>query len=123
MKNLFHGLLIVTPLAAIILFFSLSGKEEIKQEQRVHQATQKLDQQKFDNDFADAWNHQPPGTIEKRQGKISELEAEVTKAKAKRDGLDKEFDDLHADMKQTIKDEDSRLTSAPASSVKAVLLK
>lgn len=120
MKNLFHALLIATPIAAIVLFFALTGKEEIKQEQRLQQATQKLDEQKFDNDFADAWNAQPPGAIEKRTGKVAELEAEVATAKAKRDGLDKEFDEMHSDMKRAISDEDARLSAPAASSVKAV---
>lgn len=125
MKGIFQALLIATPLAGLVLFFALSGKEEIKQEQRIQQATQKLDAQKFDDDFADAWNQQPPGTIEKRRGKVAELEAEVTKATAKRDALDKEFDDYHGDMKHAINDEDARLSStpAPASSVKSAQLK
>lgn len=123
MKTIFHGLLIATPLAALVLFFALSGKEEIKQEQRIQQATQKLDAQKFDDDFADAWNQQPPGVIEKRKGKVAELEAEVAKATAKRDSLDKEFDDMHSDMKHAITDEDARLSGTPASSVKSAQLK
>jgi septal ring factor EnvC (AmiA/AmiB activator) len=122
-KSIFHGLLIATPLAALVLFFSLTGKEEVKQEQRLQQASQKLEEQKFDNDFADAWNQQPPGAIEKRAGKVKELEAEVAKATAKRDSLDKEFDDMHADMKHALTDEDDRLKSTPASSVKSAQLK
>ena len=122
-KGIFHALLIATPLAAIVLFFSLTGKEEVKQEQRLQQATQKLEEQKFDNDFADAWNQQPPGAIEKREGKVKELETEVAKATAKRDALDKEFDDMHSEMKHAINDEDVRLKSNPVSSVKSAKLK
>lgn len=35
MKNIFHGLLIIAPFAALILFFAIVGKEEVKSEQRV----------------------------------------------------------------------------------------
>ncbi len=122
-KGIFHALLIATPLAALILFFTLTGKEEVKQEQRLQQATHELDKQKFDDDFADAWNHLPPGEIEKRKGKVKELEAEVAKATAKRNSLDKEFDDMHAGMSQAIHDEDARLTGAPASAVTSAQLK
>lgn len=122
-KGIFHGLLIATPLAALVLYFAFTGKEEVKQEQRLQQAVHKLDGQKFDDDFADAWNQQPPGVIEKRKGKVKELEADVANATARRDGLDLEADQLHGAMNQAIKDEDARLTSAPASAVKSAPIK
>ena len=118
-KGIFHGLLIATPLAALVLYFSLAGKEEVKQEQHLQQAVQELDKQKFDDEFADAWKKPPPGTAEKRKARISQLETDVAHARARRDGLDQEFDDMRAGMKQTLHDEDVRLGNAAASSVKS----
>ena len=115
MKNIFHGLLIATPLAALVLFFSLTGKEEVKNDQRVLEATHTLEKQQFDDEFSDAWNGEPGAKIRKaRQESVAELKAEVTKAKAKRDNLDKMFDDATSDMKAAIKDEDQRLSGKQA---------
>lgn len=118
-KNIFHGLLIAVPLAALVVFLAFMGKEEVKQEQRVQQATQKIEDAKFDDEFNDAWNGK---SLKKRAANMDELKADLAKAKAKRDGLDLEADDLHGAMNQAIADEDARLSGKPASSVKSATL-
>lgn len=109
MKNIFHGILIVTPMAALILFFSLQNKEEIKADQRVHDAQQAVTTQKFDNEFDDAWNGKA-STKEKRERakKLEELKVQVDKAKAKRDGLDEMFDQNSKDFRDAMSDIDSQ---------------
>lgn len=118
MKNIFHGLLIITPFAALVLFFSFTGREEVKAEQRLFQATQALEQQKFDDEFHDAWNGKPSlKTRRQRAETIAELKEEVAKEKAKRAGLDAMFDEAAGDMRDAIKEEDSRLAASAVQSV------
>lgn len=105
MKNIFHGILIVTPMAALILFFSLQNKEEIKADQRVHDAEQKLTVEKFDNEFDEAWNGKASPKIQKeRDKKLKDLEAKVGQAKAKRADLDGMFIQDTKDMRDAIGD-------------------
>jgi biopolymer transport protein ExbB/TolQ len=111
-KNIFHGLLIATPVLFIILYFSLSGKEEVKSEARVRAATQAVHTQSFDNDFNDARNGRPKQNspeMKARQEQIATLKDEQKRAVDKRDGLDAQFDDLKDGMNQALKDEDQRL--------------
>ena len=111
-KNIFHGLLIATPVLFIILYFSLSGKEEVKSEARVRAATQAVHTKTFDNDFSDAWNGRPSANsaeMKARQEQLATLKDEQKRAIDKRDGLDAQFDDLKSGMDGALKDEDQRL--------------
>lgn len=112
MKNIFQALLITAPLAALVLFFALTGKEEVKNDQRVQEATQTLKEQAFDDEFSDAWNGEPGSKVRKaRQENIAELKTQIAKAKVKRDDLDHMFDEAANDMKSAIKEEDARLAA------------
>lgn len=115
MGQIFLGILVVTPLAALVLFFSLEGKQEIKHEQRLENATQALESKKFDDEFSDAWNGKPTKEVRKqRVEEVAALKAEVATAKGKRDELDKVFDDAADDMKNTINEENDRLKKMAA---------
>jgi len=110
MGQIFLGILVVTPIAALVLFFSLEGKQEIKHEQRLQNATQALESKKFDDEFSDAWNGKPNKEVRKNRAEaVAVLKAEVATAKGKRDELDKVFDDAADDMKDTISEENDRL--------------
>lgn len=121
MKSFFQALLVATPLAAIILFFSLQGKEEIKAEQHLQQAGQALQEEKFDADFDNFVAPPRPAQAVKRAEKVAGLEADVKKAKQKRDGLDAEFAELKGGMNEAIEEEGRRLggEGMPASAVAA----
>lgn len=117
-KNIFHGLLIATPVLFIILYFSLTGKEEVKSEARVRAATQAVHTQSFDNEFSDAWNGRPQASsaeMKARQEQLAALKDEQKRAIEKRDGLDAKFDDLKSGMDGALKDEDQRLAGKQAS--------
>lgn len=117
MKNIFHGLLIIAPFAALILFFAIVGKEEVKSEQRVQDAVQALQEQQFDDQFSDAWNGVPGAKIKaQRNEHIADLKNKADQARAKRDELDGLFNDATTDMREAIAEEDARLGAA--SSVK-----
>lgn len=115
MGQIFLGILVVTPLAALVLFFALEGKQEIKHEQLLQNATQALESKKFDDEFSDAWNGKPNKEVRKNRAEaVAVLKAEVATAKGKRDELDKVFDDAAADMKDTISEENDRLKKIAA---------
>lgn len=108
MKNIFHGLLIVTPALALILFFSLESKEEVKSEQRVQQAVQAVQHQQFDDQFSDAWNGEPGSKIKKqRSDNLADLQKKADQARAKRDELDEMFNQSERDMRDAIRQVDS----------------
>lgn len=114
MKNIFHVILVAAPLAALILFFALMNKEEVKSEQHIQEAIQAVQEQQFDNDFADAWSGRPDSNTKKqRADQIADLNKKVDEARLKRDGLDRMFDQAGHDMQSAIKDEDARLSGAP----------
>lgn len=110
MNNIFLGLLVVTPLAALVFFFSLIGNERVVNEQRVEKAEIKLENQKFDDEFSDAWNGEPGSKIKKQRAEnIGKLKAEVEKASAKRDKLDGFLDKGIDDMNSAITEANAEL--------------
>lgn len=126
MNNIFTGLLVAAPLAFIILYFSLMGKEEVKNEQHLQEATQKLHEQRFDDDFDDAWKGRPKAdskAMVERIERINDLKENVKVAKEKRDGLDAEFDTIKNDMDTVLKEQNQKLeeelSHKPASAVQA----
>lgn len=113
MTNLWKAVIAGGVFGAFVLIFSLFGKEEVKQEQRVQEATQQLHEQKFEDEFSDAWNGEPGSKIKKQRSEnVAELKREVALAKAKRDDLDKFFDEATSSAKEAIHDEDARLGAA-----------
>lgn len=130
MNNIFTGLLVAAPLAFIILYFALMGKEEVKNEQHLQEATQQLHQQKFDDDFDDAWKGRPKPdskAMKERQERIADLKDNVKVAKEKRDGLDAEFDTIKTEMDEVIKEQNQKmaeeLSQKPASAAQAGVTK
>jgi len=51
MKGIGAALLAAAPLAAVVLYFSLSGQQEIKTEQRQQDVHQRVEEAKFDLEF------------------------------------------------------------------------
>lgn len=113
MKEIFKTILYGAPLAAIVLYFSLTGKEEIKAEQRIREATHAVESQKFDDDFADAFNNTPtPGAgaqVQKtRAANLADLEKKAAEARAKRDELDTMYSQTTKDMGAAISEADAQ---------------
>ena len=122
-KSFFHGLLLATPVLFIILYFSLSGKEEVKSEARVRAATQAVHSQNFDNEFDDVWNGKPNNNSAEwkaRQEQLAALKDEQRNAVQKRDGLDAQFDQLKDGMNEALKEEDMRLSGKQSQSHRTI---
>ena len=110
MTNIFKVLLATCLLGGLVFIFSFIGKEEVKSEQRVMQLEQKLEEQKFDDEFSDAWHGTPGSKIKKQRAEnIAEIKSKLSRAEAKRDGLDSFFDEAVDDAKGAIQDTDARL--------------
>lgn len=122
MKDIIKALIYSAPFALVVLYFSLQSKEEVKSEQRIRESTHAIESQKFDNDFADAFNNSPtPGAgaqIEKKQRteQLADLQKKADQARAKRDQLDQMFDESTSQMKQSM--DDAHPAAGAPSSVK-----
>lgn len=55
MKPFFTTLVLTSPVLAIVLYFALQGRDEIKTDQRTAAIERKIDAAKFDRDFSAAW--------------------------------------------------------------------
>ncbi len=56
MKPFFVGLALTAPTVAVLLYFSLQGRQQITYEQQEFHAKQDVDDAKFDADFAAGWD-------------------------------------------------------------------
>ena len=102
MKGFFVTLVLSAPIVAVLLFFALQGKEEVRQEQAVERTEQKIEAAKFDQDFAKAWN----GTGQlaaPTDDELAKLEAERDKLTGKRDRITVESEADFADLREALK--------------------
>lgn len=114
MKTLFAGLLVTTPLLALILFFSLFQTERNTAEMKVIEATAEVKEQKFMDDWTDGWNgigdpDDRSKVLKQRSERLDGLKAEADKAKVRRDHLDNFLEEATDDMESAIKEESARL--------------
>ena len=97
-----QAILAATPLAAIILYFTLSGQQQVRTDQQKMEVTKEIATERFDLEF-DALNQELSGTpmTEKEKAerleKIDELETKKEKWDQK---FDAEFEKTEADLKE-----------------------
>lgn len=109
MNNLFHGILVVSPIAAIVIFLSVFFREDTKAEQRVRETTQAVKVQQFDNQFSDAWYGKPSSAVQAaRKIELDDLKRQKKQAEERRDDLDKVTTDTANDLKDSIKQLDEQ---------------
>lgn len=126
MTNLWKGLigsgLVIT---AIVMYFALSDKEEIKHEVRIDKLEIKQDGKQFDDEFVDFDGKPSAKALAQRKVDNAAIQSKINREQAKLDGLDGFDDDFIKGGQQALRDEDARLRgsgkhSAAASSVSAV---
>lgn len=100
MKPLLHGLAIAAPTVAVLLYFSLQGREDVKQDQAEARIEQKIDAAKFDRDFGAAWNGKP--VAGGREGELTALEKERDELKQRRKQLERDAERDIADLKAVL---------------------
>lgn len=90
MKGVAGAILAATPLAALVLYFALSGQQQVRTDQQRHEVKQQIEEAKFDLEFEQMsrdMSGQPmtSGELAKKQAVIEEL-------KNKAEGWDRRFD-------------------------------
>lgn len=102
MKGFFVTALLGAPIIAVLLFFALQGKEEVKHEQAVERIEQKIDAAKFDREFAQVWNGRKLSAPDKDE--IHKLEAERDRLVVKQDRVEQVSDEDIADLRAALKE-------------------
>lgn len=83
MKDFLSRALLISPFLAVLLYFALDGKEEVKAEIQVQHAEQKIEASKFDADFANAWGNNKLASPSAEEQ--TELKTDLESAKKKRE--------------------------------------
>lgn len=90
------------PLAVIILYFALSGQQQVRTDQQRHEVRQELEAEKFDLEF-DLMNrgiNGEPMTTEE----VAQRKEKIAKLKEKADQWDKRFDSEFQQMDEEMAD-------------------
>lgn len=56
MKSVIYGILIACPITALVIFFALSGRQDVIIQQKNHEIQQQIRSEEFHRDFSKAWN-------------------------------------------------------------------
>lgn len=105
------AILAATPLAAIILYFALSGQQQVRTDQERHEAKQKIEEAKFDLEFDQmssdiAGKPMTPEEIAKRKETIAKLKEKADKWDKRFDSEFKKMDEEMAELKKAIEEDD-----------------
>lgn len=55
MKSVLYGIIIASPITAIIIYFTLSGRQEVLIQQKTHEVQQQIRSEEFQRNFSKAW--------------------------------------------------------------------
>ncbi|HDG1607057.1 hypothetical protein V5H10_13455 [Vibrio cholerae] len=55
MKSVLYGIIISCPITAIIIYFALSGRQEVLIQQKIHEVQQQIRSEEFQRNFSKAW--------------------------------------------------------------------
>ncbi|ENM3824442.1 hypothetical protein AB5A11_002155 [Vibrio cholerae] len=55
MKSVLYGMIISCPITAIIIYFALSGRQEVLIQQKTHEVQQQIRSEEFQRNFSKAW--------------------------------------------------------------------
>lgn len=110
MKSILYGLAISMPLTAVIVYFALSGRQDVVLQQKSHEVQQQIQSEEFRRDFSEAWHEfDTPGSIKEKevkeevfQARQAERDARIARLKKQQESLsgdmDAMFDQLDQDM-------------------------
>ncbi|GHY14940.1 hypothetical protein VCSRO163_2832 [Vibrio cholerae] len=60
MKSVLYGIIISCPITAIIIYFALSGRQEVLIQQKTHEVQQQIRSEEFQRNFSKAWTEFDP---------------------------------------------------------------
>lgn len=55
MKSVLYGIIIACPITAIVIYFALTGRQEVLIQQKTHEVQQQIRSEEFHRDFSKAW--------------------------------------------------------------------
>ncbi len=100
MKGVASAILAATPLAALILYFALSGQQQVRTDQQRVEVKQQIEAAQFDLEFEqmsrDITNK--PMTAEELANKKAEIEALKKKAETWDNRFDAEFEQMDKEL-------------------------
>ena len=97
------------PMAAIILYFALSGQQQVRTDQQRHEVRQEIEAEKFDLEF-DQMNRDINGEpmtaeeVAQRKEKIAKLKEEADQWDKRFDAEFQQMDEEMADLKKAIEE-------------------
>lgn len=98
MGGILKILAFTAPVAAILLWFSLQGQEEIKVEQQIEKIDQQIEKENFDAEFSAAWNSAGgKSQLPRNESKVAEL-------KKKKAALEQQSESLNVQSNQDMSD-------------------
>ena len=56
MKSVLYGIIIACPITAIVIYFALTGRQEVLIQQKTHEVQQQIRSEEFHRDFSKAWS-------------------------------------------------------------------
>ena len=99
MKSILYGIAISMPLTAIILYFALSGRQEVVVQQKAHEVQQQIQSEEFRRDFAQAWHDlDNPPTAEEQAAQEKTFAARQAERQARISRLEQQREALSGDM-------------------------
>lgn len=95
-KGFGAAILAATPLAAIILYFALSGQQQVRTDQQRHEIKQEIDTAKFDLEFDQASRDLDRNPMS--QSEIDARKSEIATLEKKAENWDRRFDEEFKQM-------------------------
>jgi hypothetical protein len=95
MKSILYGIAISVPMTAVIIYFALSGRQDVVLQQKSHEVQQQIQSEEFRRDFSEAWHEfDSPASIEEKgvkeevfQARQAEREARIARLKKQQESL------------------------------------
>lgn len=118
MKSVLYGIIISCPITAIIIYFTLSGRQEVLIQQKTHEVQQQIRSEEFQRNFSKAWTELDPlnqhdkTTISVDDAERDERIKKLKKLRSQLEASDSQsMDSLEADlaeMRKALKEAEQR---------------
>ncbi|EGR0683030.1 hypothetical protein ACLIM2_002975 [Vibrio cholerae] len=118
MKSVLYGIIISCPITAIIIYFALSGRQEVLIQQKTHEVQQQIRSEEFQRNFSKAWtefdplNQHDKTTISVDDAERDERIKKLKKLRSQLEASDSQsMDSLEADlaeMRKALKEAEQR---------------
>ncbi|EGR4373099.1 hypothetical protein DDM70_12020 [Vibrio cholerae] len=118
MKSVLYGIIISCPITAIIIYFALSGRQEVLIQQKTHEVQQQIRSEEFQRNFSKAWTEfDPLNQHDKTTNSVDDAERDerIKKLKKLRSQLEasdsQSMDSLETDlaeMRKALKEAEQR---------------